>query len=133
MVKIKGNIQKNMNINLIHTEEDYRNALARIEEIFDAKPGSKEADELEILGILVEEYEEKYFLIEAPKPSEAIKFRMNQLGISQKDLAKILGSKSRASQILSGKRTPSLHQVKVLHKKLGIHADALIQEPEPVP
>ncbi len=121
-----------MKIRPIHTEDDYKKALSRIEEIFDAKPGSKEGDELEILGILVDEYEKKHFPIEAPKPVEAIKFRMDQLGMKQKDLAKILGSKSRASEILSGKRSLSLTHIKLLHKNLGIPAEILIQEPEPV-
>lgn len=122
-----------MQIQPIHSETDHQKALERIEEIFDAKPGSAEGDELEILGILVDEYEKKNFPIEAPKPVEAIKFRMEQLGLEQKDLAKILGSKSRASEILSGKRSLSLRQIKLLYKKLGIPAEILIQEPEPVP
>ena len=121
-----------MQIQPIHTENDYQKTLNRIEEIFDAKPGSVEGDELEILGILVDEYEKKHFPIESPKPVEAIKFRMDQLGLEQKDLAKILGSKSRASEILSGKRSLSLRQIKLLYKKLGIPAEILIQEPEPV-
>lgn len=121
-----------MDIRPIHTEKDYQKALARIEKVFDAKAGTQEGDELEILGILVEEHEKKYFPIEAPKPVEAIKFRMDQLDMAQKDLAQLLGSKSRASEILSGKRSLSLRQIKVLHKKLGIPANVLIQEPEPV-
>jgi len=121
-----------MQIQPIHTEKDYQKALDRIEEIFDAKPGTNEGDELEILGILVDEYENKHFPIEAPKPVEAIKFRMEQLGMEQKDLAKLLGSKSRASEILSGKRSLSLRQIKILYRKLGIPADVLIQEQEPV-
>ncbi|MCC5933800.1 MAG: helix-turn-helix domain-containing protein [Balneolales bacterium] len=121
-----------MQIKPIHTEKDYEEALARIEEIFDAKPGTKEGDELEILGILAEDYEKKHFPVEAPKPAEAIKFRMDQLGMQQTDLAKLLGSKSRASEILSGKRSLSLRQIQILSKKLGIPAEILIQEPEPV-
>ena len=121
-----------MQIQPIHTDQDYENALARIEEIFDAKPGSKEGDELEVLGILVDEYEKKNFPIDAPKPVEAIKFRMEQMGMEQKDLAKLLGSKSRASEILSGKRSLSLRQIKILYQKLGIPAEVLIQGPEPV-
>jgi HTH-type transcriptional regulator/antitoxin HigA len=121
-----------MQIQPIHTENDYQKTLNRIEEIFDAKPGSVEGDELEILGILVDEYEKKHFPIESPKPVEAIKFRMDQLGLEQKELAKILGSKSRASEILSGKRSLSLRQIKLLYKKLGIPAEILIQETEPV-
>ena len=119
-----------MQIQPIHTEDDYQKALDRIEEIFDATPGTKEGDELEILGILVDEYERKHFSIEAPKPVEAIRFRMDQLGMQQKDLAKVLGSKSRASEILSGKRSLSLRQIKLLYKKLGIPVEILIQEPE---
>jgi len=121
-----------MQIQPIHTEEDYQKTLARIEEIFDARPGTKEGDELEILGILADEYEQKYFPIEDPKPVDAIKFRMDQLDMEQKDLAKLLGSKSRASEILSGKRSLSLRQIKVLYKKLGIPAEILIQDVEPV-
>jgi HTH-type transcriptional regulator/antitoxin HigA len=117
-----------MQIQPIHTENDYNKALDRIDEIFDAKPGSKEGDELEILGILVDEYENKHFPIEAPNPVEAIKFRMDQLGMQQKDLAKVLGSKSRASEILSGKRSLSLRHIKLLHNKLNIPAEVLIQE-----
>jgi HTH-type transcriptional regulator / antitoxin HigA len=121
-----------MQIQPIHTEDDYQRALERIEEIFDAKPGSREGDELEILGVLVDEYERKHFPIEAPKPAEAIKFRMDQLGMEQNDLAKLLGLKSRASEILSGKRSLSLRQIKILYRKLGIPAEILIQESEPV-
>jgi HTH-type transcriptional regulator / antitoxin HigA len=121
-----------MQIKPIHTEVDYQKALERIEEIFDAKPGTQEGDELEILGILVDEYEKKHFPIEAPKPVEAIKFRMEQLGMEQKDLARLLGSKSRASEILSGKRSLSLRQIKILYRKLGIPAEILIQEAETV-
>jgi HTH-type transcriptional regulator/antitoxin HigA len=121
-----------MNIQPIHTQQDHQEALARIDEIFDAEFGTKEGDELQVLGVLVDEYEESHFPIEAPKPTEAIKFRMDQLGMVQKDLAKILGSKSRASEMLSGKRSLSLHQIKILHKKLGIPAEVLIKEPEVV-
>lgn len=73
----------------------------------------------------------KHFPIEAPHPVEAIKFRMEQLGMEQKGLAKLLGSRSRASEILSGKRSLSLRQIKILYRNLGISADVLIQEPEP--
>ena len=120
-----------MQIQPIHTENDYQKALARIEEIFDAKTGTNEGDELEILGILIDEYEKKHFPIEAPNPVEAIKFRMDQLGMEQKDLARLLGSKSRASEILSGKRSLSLRQIKILYRKLGIPADVLIKESTP--
>jgi HTH-type transcriptional regulator/antitoxin HigA len=121
-----------MNIQPLHSKENYQEALARIDEIFDAEPNTPKGDELEILGVLVDEYEENHFSIEAPSPIEAIKFRMDQLGMAQKDLAKILGSKSRASELLSGKRPLSLNQIKILFKKLDIPVEVLIQEPEPV-
>ncbi|MDA0672060.1 MAG: helix-turn-helix domain-containing protein [Bacteroidetes bacterium] len=117
-----------MNIQPIHTQSDYQNALERAEKIFDAKTGTPEGDELEILGILIDEYERRQFPIEAPTPIESIKFRMEQLGLDQKKLADILGSKSRASEILSAKRSLSLRQVQILHRELGIPADVLIQE-----
>lgn len=117
-----------MNIQPIHTQIDYQNALKRVEKIFDAKVGTAEGDELEVLGILVDEYERMQFPIEAPTPIESIKFRMEQLGLDQKNLSDILGSKSRASEILSAKRSLSLRQVQILHRELGIPADVLIQE-----
>ncbi|MEX0929134.1 MAG: helix-turn-helix domain-containing protein [Balneolales bacterium] len=121
-----------MKIHPIHTEPDYKKALARIEEIFDASPGTSEGDELEILGILVEQFEKEHFPIDSPKPVDAIKFRMDQLGLSQRDLAKLLGSRSRASEILAGKRALSLRQIKLLTKRLEIPADILLNEPESV-
>ena len=119
-----------MQIRPIHTDEDYKKALSRIEVLFDARPGSPEADELEILGILVDEYERKHFPIDAPDPIEAITFRMEQLGLTQNDLANILGSRSRASEILSGKRSLSLNQIRLINKKLGIPVEVLVREPE---
>lgn len=120
-----------MNIFPIHTETDYKTALSRIEEIFDAKPGTPLGDELEVLGILVDEYEKRHFPIDSPDPVEAVKFRMEQLGFTQTDLAKLIGSRSRASEILSGKRALSLRVIRLLNEKLGIPAEVLIQE-EPV-
>jgi HTH-type transcriptional regulator / antitoxin HigA len=119
-----------MQIRPIHTDKDYQEALSRIEILLDARPGSAEADELEILGLLVDEFERKHFPIDEPDPIEAIKFRMEQLGLTQNDLAKILGSRSRASEILSGKRSLSLTQIRLINKNLGIPLDVLIREPE---
>jgi len=119
-----------MQIRPIHTDVDYQKALSRIEALLDAPPGSSEAEELEILGILVDEYEKKHFPIDEPDPLEAITFRMEQLGLTQNDFAKILGSRSRASEILSGKRSLSLNQIRLINKKLGIPLDVLIHEHE---
>ncbi|MEX0680294.1 MAG: helix-turn-helix domain-containing protein [Balneolales bacterium] len=121
-----------MNIKPIHTKHDYQRALERVQEIFNAKPGTTEGDELEVLGILVDNYENQHFTIESPNPVEAVTFRMEQLGLRQADLARILGSRSRASEILSGKRSFSLRHIKILNKKLGIPADVLLQDQEPV-
>lgn len=86
-----------MNINLIKTENDYNQALERLGVIFDSKRGTEEGDELELLGMLIDQYENEHFPIDLPDPIEAIKFRMDQMGYSQNDLAKIVGFKSRAS------------------------------------
>ena len=116
-----------MNIKPIKTEADYERALERLELIFDAKKGTDEGDELEVLGILIEKYENEHFPIALPDPIEAIKFRMEQLGYSQADLAKVVGLKSRASEILNKKRKLSLEMIRQLHEKLNIPTDVLIQ------
>ncbi|MBC7409570.1 MAG: transcriptional regulator, partial [Arcicella sp.] len=107
-----------MNINLIKTENDYNQALERLEVIFDSKRGTEEGDELELLGMLIDQYENEHFPIDLPDPIEAIKFRMEQMGYSQNDLAKIVGFKSRASEILSRKRKLSLEMIRQLHNEL---------------
>ena len=116
-----------MKIKPIKTEQDYQQALERLEEIFDAKKGTKEGDELEILGILIETYENEHFPIDLPDPIEAIKFRMEQMGYNQNDLANIIGLKSRASEILNRKRKLSLEMIRQLHERLHIPTDVLIQ------
>jgi HTH-type transcriptional regulator / antitoxin HigA len=116
-----------MNLKLIKTKKDYEQALGRLEIIFDAKQGTQEGDELEILGILINQYEEEHFPIDLPDPIEAIKFRMEQLGYTQNDLAKVVGLKSRASEILNRKRKLSLDMIRQLHEKLNIPTDVLIQ------
>lgn len=116
-----------MNINLIKTKKDYNQALERLEVIFDAKKGTQEGDELELLGILIERYENENFFIEMPDPIEAIKFRMEQMGYTQNDLAEIVGFKSRASEILNKKRKLSLDMIRQLHERLNIPTDILIQ------
>jgi HTH-type transcriptional regulator/antitoxin HigA len=116
-----------MNLKLIKTKKDYQLALDRLEVIFDVKKGTKEADELEILGVLISQYENEHFPIDLPDPIEAIKFRMEQLGYTQTDLAKVVGLKSRASEILNKKRKLSLEMIRQLHEKLNIPTDVLIQ------
>jgi HTH-type transcriptional regulator / antitoxin HigA len=111
----------------IKTKKDYQAAMQRLEVIFDAKPGTPEGDELEVLGILVDTYEQEHYRIDYPDPIEAIKFRMEQMGYSQSDLAKVVGLKSRASEILNKKRKLTLEMIRQLHQVLGIPTDVLIQ------
>lgn len=116
-----------MTIKPIKTEADYQQALERLELIFDAGKGSEEGDELVVLGILIEKYENEHFPIDLPDPIEAIKFRMDQMGYDQKDLAKVIGLKSRASEILNKKRKLTLEMIRLLHDHLKIPTDVLIQ------
>ena len=117
-----------MTLRPIKTKKEYENALVRLEDIFDSKPGSSQGDELEILGILIDKYERERYPIDFPDPIEAIKFRMEQLGYSQNDLANVVGLKSRASEILSKKRKLTLAMIRNLHNILNIPTDVLIQD-----
>ncbi len=117
-----------MNIAPIKTEKDYEKALERLEKIFDAELGSKDGDELEILSILIEKYEKENFPIGMPDPIEAIKFRMEQLGMKQKDLAEVVGLKSRASEILNKKRKLTIDMIRKISQNLSIPTEVLIQE-----
>ena len=116
-----------MKIKPIKNKKDYEQAMERLEVIFDAKKGSELGDELEILGMLIENYENEKFLIDFPDPIEAIKFRMEQLGYNQTDLANIVGLKSRASEILNRKRKLSLEMIRQIHSSLNIPTEVLIQ------
>jgi len=116
-----------MEIKPIKTDNDYNQALKRLDTIFDAKKGSPDGDELEVLGILIDQYENNHFPIGLPDPIEAIKFRMEQMGYNQTDLANIIGLKSRASEILNRKRKLSLEMIRQLHDRLNIPTDVLIQ------
>ena len=114
-----------MNIRPIKTEEDYNNTLSQIESLMDAKSNTVQMDELEILTTLVEAYEEQHYKIDAPDPIEAIKFRMEQDGLKQKDLISIVGSKSRVSEILNKKRKLTIEMIRNLHKQLHIPVESL--------
>jgi HTH-type transcriptional regulator/antitoxin HigA len=116
-----------MTIKPIKTKKDYQNALERLELIFDSKKNSPTGDELEILGILIEKYENEHFPIGFPDPIEAIKFRMEQMGYTQTDLAKVVGLKSRASEILNKKRKLTLEMIRLLHSNLKIPTEVLVQ------
>jgi len=116
-----------MNIKPIRNELDYQNALSRMEVIFDAKRGSDKGDELEILSILIDKYENEQFPIEMPDPIEAIKFRMEQMGMKQKDLAAVVGFKSRVSEIMNRKRKLTLEMIRKINQTLHIPTEVLIQ------
>ncbi|MBI1178713.1 hypothetical protein GC207_14870 [bacterium] len=111
---------------VIKTPADHKAALARIEQLFNAKPGTPEGDEFELLSVLVEQYEKAAFPIEPPTPLAAIKFRMEQQGLKNKDLIPYLGSASKVSEVLSGQRSLSLSMIRNLVAGLGIPADVLI-------
>lgn len=110
----------------IKTEKDYRNALARLDVIFDAPVNTKEGDEAEILSLLIENYENEHYPIEAPDPIEAIKIRMEELSMRQKDLVGIIGGKSRVSEILNRKKKLTVDMIRELESKLQISASVLI-------
>lgn len=117
-----------MRLKLIKTEKEYQKALNRLDEIFHAKSGSKEHQELELLVLLIEKFEDETVgEFPDPDPIEAIKFKMEQMELSQSDLAKLIGLKSRASEILSRKRPMSINIIRKLSKALSIPADILIQ------
>lgn len=117
-----------MDIKAIKTETDYNQALKRLEKIFHAPANSEEGDEAEILSILIEKYEDEHYPIDAPDPIEAIKFRMEQMGMNNKDLAEIIGYKSRVSEIFSRKRKLTLNMIRKLHEKLKIPYESLIAD-----
>lgn len=113
---------------IINTEEHYNFVLARIYELLQTNilEGSDEDSEIQLLTLLTEDFEKRFYSISPPNPIEAIKFRLEQSGISEKELNVILGSRSRKSEILSGKRKLSLNLIRLLHEKLHIPAESLI-------
>ncbi|MEJ5261454.1 MAG: helix-turn-helix domain-containing protein [Ignavibacterium sp.] len=115
-----------MKVKVIKTRKEYREALKKIDELWNAKPNTDEGDLLELLVTLVEVYEQKHFKINPPDPIEAIKFRMEQLGLKQADIAKVIGGKNRASEILNRKRDLTAQMMRELHKKFNIPAESLL-------
>ena len=113
----------------IKNKNQYEDALERVYELMQKslKPESKESDELEILSILVKEYELEHYPVSKPSPLEAIKFRIEQMNMSEVELSEILGARSRKSEILSGKRKLSLAMIRKLNMVLHIPAEVLIQ------
>ena len=115
-----------MELKPIKSEKDYRNGLERLEVIFDAPNDTKEGDEAEILSLLIENYENEHYPIESPDPIEAIKIRMEELNIRQKDLVGIIGGKSRVSEILNRKKKLTVDMIRELERILQISASVLV-------
>lgn len=115
-----------MKIKVIKTKKDYEEALGKIEELFNAKANTPDGDLLDVLVTLVEVYERKHFEVAPPDPIEAIKFRMDQLGLKQSDIAEVIGGKNRASEILNRKRDLTAKMMRDLHKKYNIPAQSLL-------
>jgi len=111
----------------IRTEEDYEAALAEIERLWGARARTPEGDRLDILATLVDAYENDHYPMDPPDPIEAIKFRMEQQGLTRKDLEGILGSRTRVAEVLSRRRGLSINMIRRLHEELGISAEVLIR------
>ncbi|MGM1055495.1 MAG: helix-turn-helix domain-containing protein [Bacteroidota bacterium] len=116
-----------MNIKPIKTEQDYEKALERLEIIFDTPANTKEGDEAEILSILIDNFENEHYPIEAPDPIEAIKIRMEEMNLKQKDLVGIIGGKSRVSEILNKKKRLTVEMIRELERILHISASVLVK------
>lgn len=116
-----------MNLKPIKSEAEYDEALLRLDAIFDAVAETEEGNEAEILSLLIEDYEEKYYSIDAPDPIEAIKIRMEEMNLNQKDLVGVIGGKSRVSEVLNRKRKLTVDMIRELEKVLNISASALVK------
>ena len=117
-----------MTLKLIQSEEDYQETLTRLDEIFDTPKGTIESDEADLLALLIDDYENQYYPIEAPDPIEAIKIRMEEMHLRQIDLVDELGGKNRASEILNRKRKLTVEMIRKLAAKLKLSASILIQD-----
>jgi HTH-type transcriptional regulator / antitoxin HigA len=120
-----------MSIQPIHNDADHAAAIGRIEALWDAAPGTPEHDELEVLSVLVSAYEDKRWPIRPPDPVEAIRFHMAQNGLRQKDFAAVLGSESRASEVLNRRRPLTVQMIKAIHAAWSIPLESLIGVEEP--
>src|SRR5712692_6565355 len=116
-----------MGIKAIRTEADYEATLARIDALMDAKPSTSAGEELDVLADLVEHYEEKHVEMGHPSAVAAIEFRLEQAGLTQRDLVPFIGSRAKVSEVLSGKRQITMPMARALHEHLGIPAEVLLQ------
>lgn len=114
---------------VIKTRADYQAALAYLETLMDAQPGTPQEEELELFAVLLDNYEREHFPIGLPDPVEAIKFRMEQQGLTRRDLEPFIGSQSKVSEVLNRRRSLSVAMIRALHTGLDIPAEVLLQEP----
>ncbi|HEY4760584.1 MAG TPA: transcriptional regulator [Thermoguttaceae bacterium] len=119
-----------MQINPIITKADHRAALKEIESLMTAKSGTSQGERLDVLVTLVEAHERKHYPLDLPDPIEAIKFRMEQMNLTPKDLSPMIGQLNRVYEVLNRKRPLTLKMIRRLHKQLGIPAESLIKQPE---
>ena len=117
-----------MELKIIKTKRDYLKSLERFEKVFQAISGTPESDEADVLSLLIKAYEDKHFVIEAPSPLEAIRYRMKEQGLSNSDLASILGFKSRVTDIFNKNRKLSLSHIRKLNQQLNIPLEILVKE-----
>ncbi len=115
------------NLKPIRSKADYEACMAEIERLWGARSGTPEGDRLDILATLVDAYENEHYPMDPPDPIEAIKFRMEQRGLTRKDLAKMLGSRTRVTEVLNRRRGLSIDMIRRLHEKLGISVEVLIR------
>jgi HTH-type transcriptional regulator/antitoxin HigA len=111
----------------IRTKKDYESALAEVERLWGAKSGTPEGDHLDVLATLIDAYEAEHYPMDPPDPIEAIKFRMEQQGLTRKDLEPLIGTRTRVAEVLNRKRSLSIGMIRRLHEQLGISADVLIR------
>src|SRR6266436_7844682 len=111
----------------IRTKRDYEAAVKEVEHLWGAKAGTREGDRLDVLATLIEAYETEHFPMDPPDPIEAIKFRMEQQGLTRKDLGPLIGTRTRVAEVLNRKRNLSIAMIRRLHQALGIPAEVLIQ------
>lgn len=122
-----------MNIKPIKTDADYRAALKEVETLMMAEPNTLDGEKLDVLVTLIEAYERKHFPLDLPDPIEAIKFEMEQRGLTVKDLEPMIGKSNRVYEILNHKRSLTLKMIWKLHQELGIPAESLIKQPAQTP
>lgn len=111
----------------IKTKADYEASLAEMERLWGARSGTSDGNRLDILATLIDAYESDHYPMDPPDPIEAIKFRMEQQGLTRKDLSELLGSRIRVAEILNRRRGLSINMIRRLHEKLGISLEVLIQ------